>query len=175
MNASLPVREATADDVGALLDLVHSAYRGESSRAGWTTEADLLDGSRTTTDLLAADLTSPRTTFLVAGDMAGCAAVTVTGDLASFGTFAVRPDNQAIGVGSLLLSAAEDHARARGTARMEMTVIAQRAELIAWYKRRGYAATGETRPFPYGDQRYGRPLRDDLVFTVLVKPLGVPG
>jgi hypothetical protein len=54
---------------------------------------------------------------------------------------------------------------------MEMTVVAQRTDLIAWYLRRGYAATGETRPFPYGDERFGRPRRDDLAFTVLAKPL----
>ena len=52
-----------------------------------------------------------------------------------------------------------------------MTVIAQRAELIAWYERRGYARTGEARPFPYGDPRFGEPRRDDLSFLVLEKPL----
>ena len=52
-----------------------------------------------------------------------------------------------------------------------MTVMNIRATLIAWYERRGYTLTGETKPFPYDDQRFGRPLRDDLHFVVLQKDL----
>ena len=55
---------------------------------------------------------------------------------------------------------------------MEMTVITQRRELIAWYERRGYTVTGESRPFPHSDERFGLPRRTDLVFEVLAKPLG---
>jgi N-acetylglutamate synthase-like GNAT family acetyltransferase len=175
MPALLPVRPATAADIPALLDLIHSAYRGAASRAGWTTEADLIDGSRTTAALLAEDLADPATALLVAEDddgLLGCCAVTDRGaGRAYFGTFAVRPTAQAAGVGSCLLAAAEEHARAAGAVRMEMTVLAQRAELLAWYARRHYAPTGERRPFPYGDERYGLPLRDDLEFVVLAASL----
>ena len=168
-------RAATAADVPALLDLVESAYRGEVSRAGWTTEADLLDGTRTSVELVEADLADPATTFLVAADAHGllaCCAVTDRADgTAYFGTFAVRPRAQGSGIGSRMLAAAEGQARAAGAARMEMTVLAQRSDLLAWYARRGYQATGQTRPFPYGDERYGTPLRDDLVFTVLAASL----
>jgi hypothetical protein len=52
-----------------------------------------------------------------------------------------------------------------------MTVIAQRQELIAWYQRRGYSLTGEARPFPTEDPRFGLPKRDDLGFVVLEKRL----
>jgi len=86
--------------------------------------------------------------------------------------FAVRPGLQGSGTGSELLTYAEDYARAEfaGTS-MEMTVIGQRTELIAWYERRGYVRTGEARPFPYGDERFGLPRRDDLHFIVLTKQL----
>lgn len=170
------IRAATHTDIPALLDLIHWAYRGEASRVGWTTEADLLEGSRTDADLLSADLADPATSVLVAEDgdglLACCAVTDQGGGTAYFGTFAVRPTAQGTGIGSRLLAAAEDHARAAGSMRMEMTVLAQRSELLAWYARRGYVPTGETRPFPYGDERYGRPLRDDLVFAVLTAALG---
>jgi GNAT superfamily N-acetyltransferase len=170
------VRAAEVRDVSALLALVHSAYRGESSRAGWTTEADLLDGPRLNADLLLAELTDPATTVLLTEDEhgpVGCATVTDRGDgLFYFGLFAVRPGAQGGGIGSALLDAAEAHGRARGGAVMEMTVISVRADLIAWYARRGYRATGQRRPFPYGDERYGLPRRDDLEFSVLRKELG---
>lgn len=169
------IRTATQADLPALLALVHSAYRGESSRAGWTTEADLLDGSRTTPELLAETMADPATTVLVAEDedgLLGCCAVTDRGGgTAYFGTFAVRPTAQGAGVGSALLAAAEERACARGAERMEMSVIGQRADLLAWYARRNYAPTGDSHPFPYGDERYGRPRRDDLVFVVIAAPL----
>ena len=89
-----------------------------------------------------------------------------------FGLFAVRPGLQGAGVGRDLLAYAEEYARDTFDAdTMEMTVIAQRAELIAWYERRGYRRTGQTRPFPYGDERFGLPRRDDLHFVVLSKAL----
>jgi len=94
--------------------------------------------------------------------------------VAYFGMFAVRPRRQGSGLGRRLLAAAEDYASSHWSASaMEMTVIVQRDELIAWYVRRGYVRTQETRPFPYGDLRFGRPRRDDLAFVVLRKPLRV--
>jgi N-acetylglutamate synthase-like GNAT family acetyltransferase len=170
------VRQANTDDVPALLTLIQSAYRGESSREGWTNEADLLDGTRTDSGMLGDALADPHIVLLVLEDaghgLTGCCALTGRGGgVTEFGTFAVRPDTQGGGVGSALLAAAVDRARADGATRLEMTVIAQRTELIAWYRRRGFEPTGEQRPFPYGDERYGRPLRDDLVFDVLARTL----
>lgn len=168
-------RPATSEDIPALLALVHSAYRGDASRVGWTTEADLLDGQRTDLNLLAADLANPTLTVLYAVDEVGplaCAAVTDKGEgVAYFGMFAVRPAAQGARVGSAMLAAAEEHARGFGAVRMEMTVLVQRVELVAWYVRRGYAPTGETQPFPYGDERWGLPRRPDLSFVTLAKPL----
>lgn len=153
-----------------LLEIVHAAYRGKE--AGWTTEAELIDGSRTDAD----ELTELLPDLLVAvddgtGDVVGCCALTQRGDVGYFGTFAVDPRRQAGGVGSALLAAAEERARALGLQAVEMTVLSVREELIAYYARRGYADTGQTRPFPYGVTRNGRPRRDDLVFAVLKKDL----
>lgn len=164
------IRRAERGDVDAVLALVQAAYRGDASRAGWTTEADLLDGQRTDEAGVSAALPD----LLVAvqeGEVVGCCAVTHQGGHSYFGMFAVRPTLQAGGVGSALLAAAEDEARAQGSERMEMTVLRQRAELIAYYERRGYAVTTQSRPFPYGDERFGIPRRDDLEFVVLIKEM----
>jgi GNAT superfamily N-acetyltransferase len=158
-----------------LLELVTAAYRGEVSRAGWTTEADLLDGGRISADVLADDLARPQSRVLVAerdGQPLACAHVVVDGDAAYFGMFAVRPGLQGQGIGDTVLGEAERLAREDfGQTLMRMTVIDLRSELIAWYERRGYRRTGVFRPFPYGDTRFGIPLRDDLRFEVLEKSL----
>lgn len=168
-------RTAAADDVPALVALVESAYRGESSRAGWTTEADLLDGQRTDPEAVAAVVDDPRAVVLVAetdGALTACCQLEDRGGHAYFGMFAVSPSRQGGGLGRRVLAEAERRARERwGAAEMHMTVISQREDLIAWYVRRGYTRTGETSPFPYGDERFGLPKRDDLVFERLVKKL----
>jgi N-acetylglutamate synthase-like GNAT family acetyltransferase len=166
------IRPARAEDVGALVALVTSAYRGDSSRAGWTTEADLIDGSRTDADEMR-DLLPDVLVAVEDGALVGCCALTARGDRGYFGTFAVLPTLQGSGVGSALLTAAETRAQGLGLPTVEMTVLTARSELIAYYERRGYVDTGETRPFPYGVERNGLPRTDDLVFTVLVKQLTV--
>lgn len=177
MHSSVTLRRAGHDDVHAVVDLVESAYRGERSRAGWTTEAALLEGQRTDPDAIAAVVSSPTSIVLLAVDqhtgLVGCCVVERRdGGIAYFGTFAVRPGLQGGGLGKQLLADAERVARDEWACHLvEMTVIAQREDLIAWYLRRGYAPTGETRPFPYGDERFGLPQRDDLYFVVLAKSL----
>ena len=182
LDGDVTIRLATLDDVPAIEEVVQSAYRGEASREGWTTEADLLDGIRTDRATLAAAIAGPASLMLVAldaptsaGTVLACCQLERRGDdVAYFGMFAVRPRLQGGRVGRRLLAAAEDHASSQWSARtMEMTVIVQREELIAWYVRRGYVRTQDTRPFPYGDLRFGRPRRDDLEFLVLRKQLRV--
>jgi len=169
------LQPATADDLPALHALIESAYRGASARRGWSHEADLLEGQRTDLAALRAMLDDPAQHLLVLRDnevLRACVALTDKGEsLAYLGMLTVDPERQAAGLGRLILAAAEDHAAAFGAARVEMTVIAQRAELIAWYERRGYALTGERRPFPHGDPRFGLPRRDDLIFVVMEKTL----
>lgn len=175
--ARLPrFRAATDADIPALVALVTSAYRGEGSRVGWTTEADLLDGERIDPEVLRADLLRPRSRVVLAerdGALVGCAHVAdVDGD-GYFGMFSVAPALQGAGLGDALLRECERIAADDWSlARMRMTVIDVRDTLIAWYERRGYVRTGIHKPFPYGDTRFGVPLRDDLRFEVLEKPLG---
>jgi len=174
--AELVLREASAGDVPAVVALVQSAYRGESSRAGWTTEADLLDGQRTDEAAVLEIIEGPDSRVLLAerdGDLVACCQLERRGDAAYFGMFAVSPVLQGSGIGRRVLAAAEREARTLWNVReMQMTVISVRDELIAWYERRGYRRTGERQPFPYGDERFGRPRRPDLEFVVLAKPLG---
>ena len=155
--------------------LVQSAYRGDSGRRGWTTESDLLDGQRTDAADVAALLARPGSMVLLLeqdGRLRASCHLERQGEAAYFGMFAVDPARQGDGLGKRVLAEAERIARERwGCRAMHMTVIVQRAELIAWYQRRGYRRTGEYKPFPYGDERFGIPRRDDLRFEVLVKDL----
>ena len=168
-------RSATPADIDALVALVTSAYRGDASRAGWTTEADLLDGSRIEPDVLRADLARPRSRVLLAeadGGLQACAHVADEDGAGYFGMFAVRPGLQGGGLGKQLLAECERIARDEWQLPvMRMTVIDVRAELIAFYERRGYRRTGELKPFPYGDARFGQPKRDDLRLELLRKRL----
>lgn len=168
---AIGIRPARADEVDEIVRLVESAYRGEPSRQGWTTEADLLDGQRTDAGEVRALLPH----LLVADDLTGCCVVEPREGCAHFGLFAVQPALQGRGTGSALLTAAEDRARALGLPAVEMTVLEARTELLAFYERRGYVRTGERRPFPYGDARFGRPRTPDLEFVVLRKALGMQG
>ena len=170
------LRTARLQDIRRLHALIESAYRGDSARLGWTHEADLLGGQRTDSDTLAAMLDDPSQHLLVeesGGALRACVAITQKGaGLVYIGMVTVAPSLQGAGLGKALLAAAEDHAAAHLEAdRAEMTVIAQRPELIAWYERRGYRATGERRPFPLLDPRFGEPKRSDLEFVVLEKAL----
>ncbi|MEV4432675.1 GNAT family N-acetyltransferase [Streptomyces sp. NPDC049585] len=172
----LPVfRIAHAGDVPALVALVESAYRGDASRAGWTTEADLLDGQRTDAAGVLRLLDDAGSRLLMAeqdGEPVACCHLEHRGDHVYFGMFAVRPTAQGGGLGKLVMAEAERLARAEWDARaMHMTVIRQREELIAWYERRGYRRTGRMSPFPYGDERFGIPRRADLEFELLIKDL----
>lgn len=169
---------ATDADLDAIAALVNSGYRGESSRAGWTTEADFLGGQRTDADALRADLAARPDAVLLTlrdepgGELLGSVWLEPqTAGVWYLGMLTVRPDLQARQLGRTLLAEAEAYAASRGARRVRMSVITVRDTLIAWYERRGYVRTGETLPFPYGNARFGVPLRDDLRFEVLEKSL----
>lgn len=171
----LTFRPAAHGDIPALVALVTSAYRGDVSRQGWTTEADMLDGQRIDPEVLRHDIERPRSRIIIAergGLLLACAHVAEEDGAGYFGMFSVRPNLQGEGLGKALLAEAERVAGEDwGLPVMRMTVIDIRDELIAFYERRGYGRTGIKKPFPYGDERYGIPKRDDLRFEVLEKTL----
>jgi ribosomal protein S18 acetylase RimI-like enzyme len=174
MNA-IVFRDAVEADIADLVPLVTSAYRGDASRVGWTTEADLLDGNRIDPEVLRGDIARPDSRVLLAerdGILLGCAHVSIEDGAGYFGMFSIRPDLQGMGLGKLLLAEAERLAREEWKLpAMRMTVIDVRDELIAFYERRGYRRTGTKKPFPATDPRFGIPKRDDLRFEVLEKNL----
>ena len=160
-------------DLPDIVALVNASYRGESSRQGWTTEADYIDGARTDLETLRADLAAnPDAGLFVlrdqpAGELLGCVWLEPQADGVWYlGLLTVRPDRQDRRLGRQVLAEAEAMIKAAGGARVRMTVVHLRDTLIAWYQRRGYALTGERLPFPYGD-----PPRTDLSFVVLEKPV----
>jgi len=147
----MPVTKAQRTDVPQLNVLVNSAYRGESSKQGWTTEADLLDGLRIDEETLEGYFNDPAVTILKNTDenglINGCVYLEERGDRLYVGMFSVSPALQGKGIGRDLLLAAEEHARETGIHTLMMTVISVRRELLDWYERRGYKPTGEVKPF----------------------------
>jgi GNAT superfamily N-acetyltransferase len=170
------IRYAVDEDVNAIVALVQSAYRGDDSRVGWTTEADLLDGQRTDEQEVVELIRKPQSLILLCegnGELLASVHLHNRGDYAYLGMFAVRPTKQGQGVGKYLLEQAEKLAFVDwGCDMLQMTVISLRKDLIAWYQRRGYRPTQEQVAFPYGDERFGVPKRDDLVLQVLCKEAG---
>lgn len=174
---TLEFDRATEADVDALVDLVQAAYRGDASRGGWTTEADLLDGQRVDASMVRDALGRAEVRVVCGrrdGQLVACCELRHEPDRRTvhLGMFAVRPGIQGEGLGRSVLAEGERVAAETWRARrLELSVISARAELIAWYERRGYERTGETAPFPYGDERFGLPRRDDLSFSILAKAL----
>ncbi len=175
ISSDLVFTSAGEADLASLSVLVNSAYRGDSSKAGWTTEADLLGGQRTDIEGLREQINTPHAEILMArpqneSSILGCVYLKkISEDTSYLGMLTVNPTLQGSGLGKKLLIAGEKWAAKKGTAWIRMTVIAQRPELIAWYEKQGYTKTEETETFPYGDERFGIPQRSDLYFCVLKK------
>ena len=147
----MPITPATVADVPELVALINSAYRGESSKKGWTTEANLIGGQRIGEEELAEQISDPNTTILKYtnddGKIIACVNLQKRDEnIIYLGMLTVSPTLQAGGIGRQLLAAAEDFARDINFHTIIMTVITTRTELIDWYERRGYTKTGEVIP-----------------------------
>jgi ribosomal protein S18 acetylase RimI-like enzyme len=168
------ISKATPNDIPALVKLINSAYRGESSKKGWTTEADLLGGQRTDPDTLLATMNSPNSVIMKfcneQNEIEGCVYLNKQDDKMYLGMLTVNPELQAKGIGKLMMNRAEEYATEEGCKGVIMTVISIRSELIAWYERRGYRDTGERKPFPMTDPKFGLP-QQHLEFIVMEKEL----
>lgn len=165
------ILKATLEDIPALNKLVNSAYRGESSRKGWTTEVDLLDGTRTDENAIKTFFAETGSTILKyvdEGKIIGCVRLLKHGSQLYLGMFAVDPNVQNKGVGKKILIAAEEEARKQNCQSIDMTVISERRELIDWYKRNGYVQVGDKKPMVFDNPSGGIPKRD-LYFITLEK------
>ncbi len=170
------LNRAVEADYAAIIDLVNAAFRGTRVLASWNSEADFIEGQRLSESLLREDLAAKPDAQLLTyrDDPKGALLGTVClepkeGDVWYLSLLTVRPDLQNRQVGRTLLAAAEDYTKKRGACRIRLSVVNVRKTLIAWYERRGFLSMDETQPFPYGDERFRRPLRDDLRFVLLEK------
>ncbi|PXY47196.1 GNAT family N-acetyltransferase [Flavobacterium hydrophilum] len=145
------ITKATLEDIPALVKLINSAYRGETSKKGWTTEAHLLEGKRTDEPEMTEIFLEPKNTILKFTEnntIIGSVLLVDKGHQLYLGMLTVSPELQNSGIGKKLLAEAENQAKALGLSSIIMTVISVREELIAWYKRHGYLDTGEREVFP---------------------------
>ena len=169
---SIEFRFAGASDAPAIAALIESAYRGEESRRGWTSEADLIEGNRTSSAEIAAFIADPHARFVMALEaetLVGCALIKNDNGAGYFGMFAVKPATQGAGLGKIILAHAESKIRELwNCATIGMTVISVRQDLIAYYERRGYKRTA-TKPFPFENEPGAK--RTDFHFVVLTKQL----
>lgn len=170
---TIPLHPATELDHPAIIALMNAAFRGTE---GWSIEGDIVKGQRTNASLLSEEIANGASYFFATNSdteaLDGCVSLQPsTPEKWYLGALTVNPALQNAGFGRKLLDAAENYAATRGARIIEITVVNVRESLIAWYERRGYQRTGATRPFPYGDMRYGTPTRNDLEFIVLEKHL----
>lgn len=163
---------ATLSDIPQLLILVNRAYRGESSRKGWTTEADFLEGDlRTDEESLRALLGKSNAIVLTYREdeaaIQGCVYLEKRDDRLYLGMLSVAPELQARGIGKKLLAAATTHARETGCRSIFMRVLSRRQELIDWYERHGYRQTGAREPYD-APVKFGV-YKEALEFLILEK------
>jgi len=169
------ISKATPTDIPALNQLVNAAYRGESSRKGWTTEADFLDGTRTDEDGILEMMEHPNSTILKceeSGNLVGCVYLEIQQAKLYLGMLTANPELQGKGIGKKLLLAAEAFAAENDCTTITMNVLTGRKELIDWYVRHGYQVTNKKKPFAFDHPRYGKP-KFELEFVIVEKQLPI--
>ena len=173
--AKLQFRIAQHEDIAEIVSLVESAYRGESSRKGWTTEAAFIEGQRTDEQEVFELMNKADSIFMLcfdSGSLLASVQIEKQQDNAYLGMFAVNPEMQGGGIGSMLLDQVETYAKNEWACHaMQITVITIRNELISWYLRNGYKSAGVFKRFPYEEPRFGQPKRGDLMLEVYEKPI----
>jgi ribosomal protein S18 acetylase RimI-like enzyme len=172
----LHFEQCAEDDLESVVSLVNKSYRGESSKTGWTTEESLLGGQRTDVDMIRTICQTDGNELWLAknenNQLVGLFHLEKEGERAFLGMLTVDPSLQAQGLGRRLLTEGERRVREDWKkSELYMTVISLRTELIAYYQRRGYQPTGEAKPFPMNDPRYGIPKRNDFHLMVIRKSL----
>ena len=170
----MAIAQATIEDIPALEKLLNGAYRGEDSKKGWTSEADLLQGElRTDAETLQRLMQTPGAVFLKyineQNVIEGCVFLQKQEGKLYLGMLSVSPLVQAKGIGKQLMAEAEDYSRRQNCSSIFMKVISVRDELVAWYERKGYHNTGRTEPFP-SDNGFGIPTQA-LEFIIMEKEL----
>jgi predicted N-acetyltransferase YhbS len=174
----LAIQRAQPADAEAIAQLINSAYRGETSRAGWTTEADLIEGLRTTTQEITQLIQQPNI-MLLQGILGQQVVATICCEYlqeggkpkAKLGMIAVKPTLQNQGIGKQIIQAAEAHAYTEWQVQAYcMTVVTARDTLIAFYNRLGYQRTGLVKPFPYESNLWQVKV-DGLQFEYFEKPI----
>lgn len=170
---SYTIMPSTAEDANELSRLVNAAYRGDTGRQGWTTEADLIEGTRTDASLLAEIIQTSGSMILKYvenGVILGCVELRQENNALYLGMLTVMPLQQGKGIGKLLMKASEDEARQQKCATIFMNVLSDRKELIEWYERHGYHDSGKRKPFAFTDPRFGQPKKP-LVFIIMEKKI----
>jgi len=175
-NMTVSLQPADENDLPDIVAIMNAAFRGSEFGRGWSMDVDYIAGERTNESLLREEIAKGAVYLLAKRDgtpvLQGCVSLQASSPERWYlGSLTVNPALQNTGFGRTLLGAAEDYAALHGAQTIEMTVVNVRHALISWYERRGYRRTGETRPFPYGDDRYGTPKRSDLEFVVLERQL----
>jgi ribosomal protein S18 acetylase RimI-like enzyme len=170
----MPITLATKNDISSLVALLDSAYRGEGSKKGWTTEADMIRGDKRTDEpTLNKLMNTPDAIFLKSlndsGEIEGCVFLHKRESKLYLGMLAVSPGLQAKGTGKQLMKAAEKHAKENNCSAIFMRVVSGRNELIEWYERQGYQRTGAIEPFPENDP-FGTP-NIPLEFWIMEKSM----
>ena len=170
----MPILKAVIEDIPAIVTLLNKSYRGDLSKKGWTTEANLLKGNHRTDETTLHKLFNlPGSGFLKhvneKNELQGCVFLQKKEDKLYLGMLSVSPLLQAKGVGKQLMAASEKIANEQSCHSIFMKVISVRHELIAWYERQGYQKTGKTEPFPV-DNRFGIPTQP-LEFIILEKTI----
>lgn len=144
-------RNADLNDVNFLFTFLNAAYRGDSAREGWTFESDLVGGLRITTEEIAESINKVKESFLLAlsgNKIVGCVQLVDEGDELYFGMISVDPKLQNQKIGAKILAEIDRIARSQNKSRVRLVVIHTRAELIAYYERKGFRSTGQSESFP---------------------------